>query len=222
MHAAALRQAASPGTIGSVGLHVTLALLLFLAVGVQMTRPPAVEAIEVEIVPPGAAPAQPQAQAVRRPESVPGALAPGAASPQATPPVRRPATPQPMIQATTMLAERVLADPRSRQARVALTQMTDDERMVQLCSVEAMSQIHAWRRDFRPDRVVDGAMSASKVQDHTVTAGGAAFRSQKLWYGLAFDCEVAADLRKIVSFAFRVGEPIPREDWEDLNLPPVY
>jgi hypothetical protein len=121
-----------------------------------------------------------------------------------------------------MLSKKTLADPRSGQARRELATFADSERVVQLCNLEAMDQIEAWRSDFRPDRLVAYARSDVKMSGETIVADGAAFRSQKSWYDIKFKCEVARDHAKVVAFEFQVGDPVPRKDWEELNLPAVH
>lgn len=209
MHAPAQRVADAAGPLASVFLHVAFAGLLLQAARPPPPSAPPEETVTVEIV----TPAQ---FAAASPRLEP---APDVAAPSPSPP--RP-EPSPTVRPTTMLSERTLADPRSRQARAALAQMRDDERMVQLCDVEAMAQIAAWRRSYRPDRVVDYATADTQVDGHRVTADGAAFRSDHAWYGLKFRCELTADLAKVAAFEFAVGDAIPREDWESLGLPPVY
>ena len=103
-----------------------------------------------------------------------------------------------------------------------LTRLAPDERVEQLCGLEAMGQIHDWQRDFEPDRVTAYARAATRLSGRVLTAEGAAFRSKRHWYGLRFACTVSADLKRVTAFAFHVGEPIPRERWEALGLPAVH
>jgi hypothetical protein len=46
-----------------------------------------------------------------------------------------------------------------------------------------------------------------------------AFRADGRWYDLSYRCEIDADAMKVVSFAFDVGEPIPRSEWRKRGLP---
>lgn len=126
-----------------------------------------------------------------------------------------------MITAHTLHSESVLANPRSRGAREALKTLEAAERIEQLCNLEAMSQIHAWKAEFEPDRVVAYAMSSTKLTKAALEAEGAAFRSRKQWYGLRFRCEMAAS-GKVAGFQFRVGEAIPRNEWAAHDLPPEH
>lgn len=124
-----------------------------------------------------------------------------------------------MIHATEMLSGKTLADPRSRQARADLATFASEERTVQLCNLEALDQIRRWKADFRPELVVPYATAEEKVKGKTITADGAAFRSRGNWYGLKFDCELAGDGESVVGFEFLVGDPIPKDKWDELGLP---
>ena len=126
-----------------------------------------------------------------------------------------------MITARTLHSESVLANPHSRGAREALKTLAADERIEQLCGLEAMSQIHAWKAEFEPDRIVAFAMAGTKLTKSALEADGAAFRSRKQWYGLRFRCEMAAN-GKVAGFQFRVGEAIPRSEWAAHDLPPEH
>lgn len=144
-------------------------------------------------------------------EPIPGGV-PSAVAPRAAPP-------HDMIRPSRMLSERALADPRSRAARRALATLAGEERIAQLCDLEAMEQIHAWQPGYQPDRLVDYARADTRLRETTFTATGGAFRSHRTWYEVSFHCELDASLAKVVSFAFKVGEPIPREEWSALSLP---
>lgn len=127
-----------------------------------------------------------------------------------------------MIRPTEMLSAKTLADPRSRQARADLATFASDERMVQLCNLEAMDQIRRWRADFRPERVVPYATAEEKVRGTTIAADGAAFRSRKNWYSLKFKCRLARDGESVIGFEFLVGDPVARDKWDELGLPAVH
>jgi Domain of Unknown Function (DUF930) len=124
-----------------------------------------------------------------------------------------------MLKATQMLSEQWLADPRSQQAKIALPFLADDERMEQLCAIEAMAQIKAWNGTFQPDHLVAYAMAQTKVSRNALLANGAAFHSNKKWYSIRFKCDLTTDHRKVVSFEFVVGDVVPRSEWANYNLP---
>lgn len=134
-------------------------------------------------------------------------------------------TPQPqpqplgMVHADTLYSAGILASPRSRQARKGLAQLAPEERVVQLCNLEAMEQVHRWKADFDPDFLVAYAFSGVRLSGGVLKANGGAFRSERQWWRIAYSCEVAADGNSVVGFAFKVGDAIPRDQWQDLGLP---
>jgi hypothetical protein len=210
----------------SLALHIGLGIIVLLLPDARQRERPPQEGIAVEILTPG------QFEASDRPPGVqpdtailsapPGLETEGEALPPcgliAGPGTRLPA----MIRATRFLAARSLADPASKQARLALLQLAGSDSMEQLCAVEAMDQIHAWRDDLRPDRLVAYAMADTEVAGNTILADGGAFRSGAQWFNVKYRCEVTPDHETVVSFEFLVGDPVPRQEWERRNLPAVH
>ncbi len=224
----AVRVLREPGLPAALCFHILLGVLL--AIRTVSSFAPAIEtSVEIELVDPESlAPAVPPPTPAQAPAPAPVTeIAPAPQSAPTTPPpdkpiappVPPPADPPAMITAKTLHSESVLANPRSRGAREALKTLEASERVEQLCNLEAMSQIHAWKAEFEPDRVVAFAMAGVKLTKSALEAEGAAFRSRKQWYGLRFRCEMAAN-GKVAGFQFRVGEAIPRSEWAAHDLPP--
>jgi hypothetical protein len=203
--------AESPVTMGmgaSLAIHALL-LVILLTVALEQRPMPGERPIAVEILTPeqfAAMTAPPEAD---EPAPVPPA------APAPTPPPAE----QAMIRPTEMLSAGTLADPRSREARALLATLDDTERMIQLCGLEAMEQVHAWRETFRPTAVVAYAMAEAAVSGDRVDAGGAAFRSGGAWYAIRFRCRLRPDHASVAAFEFKVGAPVPKEKWETFNLP---
>lgn len=122
-----------------------------------------------------------------------------------------------MIRATHLMAA-TLADPRSAKAAKAMKTLAASERIVQLCNIEAMEQVHVWNAAFKPDFLVAYATAETRQSGNRVEADGAAFRSKRHWYNLAFTCEARPDLAGVTQFAFQVGDEIPKDEWRDRNL----
>lgn len=226
-----------------MGLALLLHALAFITLSrlpsEQMAPPGAEDSIDVEIVadPPEAhrpAPqpveATPQPIERRNEEPEPRAAA-TAAHPAVEQPMReqrdtqQPAAGQPgssptgMIRVEKLYSQDILASPRSRQARKGLAQLAPKERVVQLCNLEAMEQVHRWRAEFDPDFLVAYALAGVKISGETLKANGAAFRSKRQWWRIAYSCLVTADRSAVAGFAFKVGAAIPREQWQELALP---
>ncbi|BAB47934.1 mlr0330 [Mesorhizobium japonicum MAFF 303099] len=216
-----LRSEASPwGISTSVALHALLAAMLALMPLPKRPKRLDEERVSVDILTPQQfeASTRPPAPApLPAPEAQASAPTPTPSAPRPTPP-----TAPTMIRPTEMLSAKTLADPRSRQARADLATFASDERMVQLCNLEAMDQIRRWRADFRPERVVPYATAEEKVRGTTIAADGAAFRSRKNWYSLKFKCRLARDGESVIGFEFLVGDPVARDKWDELGLPAVH
>ncbi|MGH6862355.1 MAG: DUF930 domain-containing protein [Phyllobacterium sp.] len=203
----------------SLAFHAIMVLAFIALPKPHAIRPHEEEAIELEIVPPE----EPAAPAAAKPLDVPS-------SPELETPPRLPVEPLPqaapaepaMQRPATMLSAKVLADPRSRSAREALPTLEKEERFEQICGLEAMAQIAAWDKSYRPERIVAYAMAATQVEEGIIDAKGAAFRSRRKWYNLAFRCGISRESEKVVSFEFAVGKPIPESEWSSHGLAPVY
>ncbi|MDQ0509476.1 DUF930 domain-containing protein [Ancylobacter amanitiformis] len=223
---------------GSVGVHLALfAAILFVAVPARL--PPIEEnAVETEVIdarafdalrgvtpaPSGAARSEtplpaPDTASEALPSARPTSMPPPVAAVPGT--AARPVIPD-MIQPSRMLSDLALGQPHNRGLRRELGRLVDEDRIAQLCDLEAMEQIHAWQADFQPDRLVDYALSDTRMEGTTLIAHGGAFRNQRKWYEVSYRCELDAGLRKVVGFAFRVGAAIPREEWATDNLPSLH
>jgi hypothetical protein len=99
----------------------------------------------------------------------------------------------------------------------SLRSLAPEARLEQICDYTAMTRIRA-AGEFRPDRAVGYAMSEVKVNDHTLVADGAAFRSRKKWYRLSYTCTTTPDRMKVLSFDYKVGPEIPEEKWSAYGL----
>lgn len=212
-----------PAIPAALLLHV----LLLAALGL-MSMQPRIEvpdhpetSVEVELLTPGEFDAMMRPKPAEMPAARPPPP-PQAAPEQQAPAAAQPAEPGGMIRASRLMAAEALANPLSRQAREMLPLLAADERIEQLCGLEAMSQIHAWKGEFAPDRVTAYARSEVKLSGRTLQAEGAVFRSGRRWYDLQFRCEFSTDRSRVVAFEFRVGEPVPRALWRQLDLPEIH
>jgi hypothetical protein len=188
------------GTAASLSLHALLAVfLLFIAHAPRL--PPLVSdnvPVELIMLPPAA-----PADVGRAPSPLPS---------------RAPAAPA-MIRAARVLSGTALSDPADRSARKAFGKLTGDERLQQLCNLEALAQLRAWSASLSPDRLVAYAMGAARLAGNMLTADGAAFHNDAGWHRLRYRCGLTPDHLKVASFAFAVGDDIPRTEWQSHNLP---
>lgn len=203
------------GLPAAVLLHLAAALIVALMPGARRLAEIPDQGIDVEIVTePPVTPTVPT-----RLPAAPDHLPATPARPPVPDTTSRPAAPPPMIKATRMLAATALADPRNRAVLRTLPLLAADERMEQLCVIEAIEQIRAARRDAQPDKLIAYAMADTHIAGDALSADGGAFHSKGLWYAVRFRCELTPDHAKVAAFAFAVGEAIPRSEWARHNLP---
>ena len=193
--------------------HATILVLLMIEAPRQLTvaQQPVTTVEVVMVAPPAASPAPP---ASPPPTDVP---------PEVT---GRPSPPRPVrpstggrVTATDYFAGAVLDDPRNRQTRETLSTLTSDERLIQICNIEAMEQLKRWKAGFVPNSVVSYAMADPVLSATSMEAKGAAVHAGGKWYRLSFSCGATIDLSRVASFAFKLGRPIPQREWEQNSLP---
>lgn len=88
-------------------------------------------------------------------------------------------------------------------------------RVGRLCVTELREQLLRASPPYLPDLLP----SESKNDGTTVEIPKTAFRANGQWYDLTYRCAVDADATRVVSFAFRVGDPVPRGEWQRRGLP---
>jgi hypothetical protein len=215
----------------SVALHAFLLLVLIVQHSTDTQNGPSPESIPVEVWTGQQFEAfsQPKILDTHEPQPPPPAKAESSAplethesaqpSRDAGPaPLKLPKT-SGVVHAKTILSGKVLADPRSKEARDTLALVEEDTRLEQLCDLEAMAQIAQWHQGARPDRVVAYATADPETKGRVFIAKGAAVHTDRNWYSLTFRCELGPSRRTVQAFEFAIGDAIPRRDWERDNLP---
>ncbi|WP_158812775.1 DUF930 domain-containing protein [Methylocapsa sp. S129] len=122
-------------------------------------------------------------------------------------------------QATQILSEAALADPRHKKMAAKLDLLEANTRLEQLCNLEAILQIGERETQFQPETVIAYAMKATRSDDDLIIADGAAFWSHGKWYNLAFKCRISPRQKKVSAFEFATGDSIPERDWAAHDLP---
>ena len=100
----------------------------------------------------------------------------------------------------------------------SLKKLDPTERLEQICDYTAMKKINDAPNGMRPDRAVGDARSRIIVNQDTIEAKGAAFRSQQKWYELSYTCTASPDHMKVLSFEYKTGPTIPEDKWASYNL----
>ncbi|GAB4516405.1 MAG: hypothetical protein Tsb0019_15760 [Roseibium sp.] len=188
--------------------------------------PPPVVPVEVEVVtmvptPPAD---NPPAEVVPSPDRASPTGGNGAAGTAASHPADGVAIAQASawVTATRLLADDVLKDPRSNQARLALASLTAADGVEQLCALEAMEQLRRDRPGFRPTRLAPHAFRNGYRKGNTVHVTAGAVRSNRIWYAIAYRCRFGTDGDGIAGFEYALGAPIDRILWDAHGLAPVH
>lgn len=182
---------------------------------------PAVETVDVTIetvpaiAPPRQEPKETPAADERPAAPVTTDRPPEAAPSEAKAPPRRTGR----IVAETLGAGAILADPRNRVLAQRFGTLGDDERVIQICNIEAVEQVRRIDEGLVPDHVVAYAMAEPTIAGNRLVAKGAAIHGAGRWLNLAYVCTAAPDRRSVTAFEFRLGRDIPESDWETHALP---
>jgi hypothetical protein len=212
------------GTVASIVVHGLMIASLFWLTPLKQLIVPTPKPLSVEIV------TDAQFRAIEAPTPAPAAT-PEITAPtgqgEAAPPTSNQAQPPSSALPSTILgvhiatefyAAGILKEPGMERIRKTMDTIAPSERLVQLCNIEGIEQLKRGAPDYAPDTIVSYAMSDQIVAGTTLSAPGAAFRSRRRWYGVAFKCTVAADLGSVTAFEFKLGKPIPENEWEEHNL----
>lgn len=101
----------------------------------------------------------------------------------------------------------MLQGPAMANAREAIKKLPPQKRLVQTCNIEAIAQIGQASR-YRPDAIVADAFGPTQPSGTSFKVTAGAFRSDKKWFAVSYDCTLSKDLSKIQSFSFRIGSEV--------------
>jgi hypothetical protein len=144
-------------------------------------------------------------------DQVPKSGAPATAASKPTVPAKV-EKPEQLQEAKTLFSRTATGDPL---ATTAMGSLPRSVRAGQLCASELSGQLLNASPSASPDLV-----PAYRLNDGTILdVRQGAFRANRQWFNVSFRCEVDADVTKVMSFAFRVGDPVPPSQWKRRGLP---
>ena len=108
----------------------------------------------------------------------------------------------------------MLNQPDMKSVKRGLTTLASSEKVMQLCNIEALEQIRLAASQYAPDTMVSYAMADPIQTGLILTAMGGAFRSRRQWYNVSFECVAAPGLDGVTSFSFKLGDAIPKDQWD--------
>lgn len=100
-------------------------------------------------------------------------------------------------------------------ATTAMRNMPRDVRGSQLCTTELREQLRRAPQPYQPELLPSYELPGGTV----LAVPRAAFRAAGVWYDLNFRCTVDADALRVVDFSFKVGNAIPRSQWQARGFP---
>lgn len=103
----------------------------------------------------------------------------------------------------------------SAEAATAMKNIPRDIRAGELCVTELRDQLLNADPPYLPDLLPQVRLKEGTVIDIRENA----FRSFGRWFALSYRCEIDPEATKVLSFAYRVGEQIPRSQWAKRGLP---
>jgi hypothetical protein len=124
------------------------------------------------------------------------------------------------VEAEELFTARILKENGSEEVRKTLPLLAPEERVTQLCNIEALEQVRMDRSGPEPDSLDPSSFGPTTFAEGQLEATGGAIRIAREWYHIEFECVPGEDLESIQHFRYRLGEEIPRELWEEHNLIP--
>lgn len=100
----------------------------------------------------------------------------------------------------------------------SLKRLDPTTRLEQVCDLEAMNRISRDANPFHPDRAKTDVLTHPVHVGDVVKGTGGAFRSKGQWYSFSFTCKGSPDHMRVVSFSYKIGNPIPESKWASLGL----
>ncbi len=83
-----------------------------------------------------------------------------------------------------------------------------------------MGAVQREHQGFKPDELVAYAFSDPVLRGSKISAPGGAIRSNGKWYRLSYTCETNSEGLEVISFAYRLGNEVPRQEWDEHFLVP--
>ncbi|MCO6185513.1 DUF930 domain-containing protein [Rhizobium sp. L1K21] len=103
----------------------------------------------------------------------------------------------------------------NKEAVTAMANLPRGIRGGQLCATELREQLRHAATPYNPEILPTYRFPEGNV----LQVNRGAFRNAEGWYNIRFRCEINKDGTKITSFAYEIGDPIPRAEWAKRGLP---
>jgi len=115
--------------------------------------------------------------------------------------------------AEALYSGQTLSNPHVQQA---LGKLPPRDRIIQICSIEALEQIRHQRPGTFPDVFAPGD---GRTTDTSFNVDNGAFRTRGSWISMRFECEVELAKMAVTQFHYLIGGAIPRDQWTVRQFP---
>jgi hypothetical protein len=99
-----------------------------------------------------------------------------------------------------------------------LRKLDPEERARQTCMLKGLKEVQRNVRLASADRMQSSIFSSASLQGDLLVANGGAVRVKGRWYALSFKCQLTSDRMAANNFAFKLGDEIPKQKWDDFGL----
>ena len=99
-----------------------------------------------------------------------------------------------------------------------LKELSGSTRFVQACNLQALIEVSKDKNGLRPTHAAVDGLGAPAIKDNVMTGNTGALRSGDKWYQFSFTCTTTPDHLAVKSFNYKIGKPIPQEQWASYNL----
>jgi hypothetical protein len=113
--------------------------------------------------------------------------------------------------AKTLLSKQAMSSPR---AQSAMGDLSREDRIGILCASELQAQLRQGTPAHIPELLPRLKGTVGNVLSQTRS-----FRDNTGWYDITFRCEVDDDATKVDSFAYGVGNAVPKSEWRSRGFP---
>jgi hypothetical protein len=115
--------------------------------------------------------------------------------------------------AEALYSGQTLSNPHVQQA---LGKLPPRDRIIQICSIEALEQIRHQRPGTFPDVFAPGD---GRTTDTSFVVDNGAFRTRGTWISMRFECTVELTKMAVTQFRYLIGGAIPRDQWTVRQFP---
>lgn len=99
-----------------------------------------------------------------------------------------------------------------------LMKLDPETRLEQTCDAEVLLRLNRDQGALNVEKVIAYTFADPVFGKNSITARGAAFRSQGVWYHLSYECVTGPRHLDAHELRYKIGAKVPRSDWGKYDL----